>query len=79
MVKNKPLLPHINIHFVCFENYQYAFFYNDTIDDVYSLYIRDTYLDGRYNLAILINITFKLLFFRTRTVYVITRNDIKID
>ena len=79
MVKNKLPVLHINIHFVYFENYRYAFFYNDTIDGVYSLYIKDTYLYRRYNLTIFINITFKLLFFRTRTVYIIAGNDVEID
>ena len=83
VAKRTALLLHINVHLFYSGTYIHLFFYIEWINtssfDVYSRHIEDTYLDGRYDLAIVVYITFELLFLRTVTVYIITGDDIKIN
>ena len=81
--KRNVLHLHIIVHPFYSDTYLHLFFYNDYRDiavfDKYNRYIEDTYLNGRYDLAILVNVTFELLFLGATAVYIITGNDIKIN
>lgn len=83
VAKRTALLLHINVHLFYSGTYIHLFFYigysNTVVFDRYNRYIEDTYLNGRYDLAVLVNIAFELLFLGTTTVYIITRNNIKIN
>ncbi len=65
------------------DTYLHLFFYNGVRDivvfDGYNRYIKDTYLNGRYDLTILVDVAFELLFLGTTAVYIITGNDIKVN
>ena len=82
-VKRNALHLHIIFHPFYSETYLHLFFCSDCLDivvfDGYNRYIEDTYLNGRYDLTILVNIAFELLFLGTTAVYIITGNDIKIN
>ena len=82
-VKRNALHLHIISRPFYSDTYLHLFFYigysNTVVFDRYNRYIEDTYLNGRYDLAVLVNIAFELLFLGTTTVYIITRNHIKIN
>ena len=82
-VKRNALHLHTIVHPFYSDTYLHLFFDNEfsnkVVFDKYNPYIEDTYLNGRYDLAILVYITFELLFFRTITVYIIAGNHIKIN
>lgn len=83
LVKRNVLHLHIIVRPFYSDTYLHLFFYNDYLDivvfDKYNRYREDTYLNSRYDLSILVDVTFELLFLGTTAVYIITRNNIKIN